>query len=213
MRSSMLVVMTLLAVGCGSDQSEPTETAGKSSEQRATTGGESDMTAQGAMSANCPMRVPGTSVQAEDVDGGAALVFVTVTEDDVEDLRERVRNMAATQEAQAMQGAESQEMGMSETMRPGSPGAPAAGAKSGEADEGVSGGGLPQDSTAPSAPVDVDTRVEDIAGGARLVLIATNAADVDALRMQTEQHAQRMSGGECAMTPHSMQSSSGAIAD
>jgi hypothetical protein len=114
--------------------------------------------------------------------------------------------MAAARESRAME-AESQEMGMSETMRPGSAGDANSAAKMGDADEGMSAGGTPQAGMAGSS-VEVDTRVEDIDGGARLVLIATNAADVDALRTQTEQQADIMITGECPMTPHSMQSGS-----
>jgi hypothetical protein len=42
--------------------------------------------------ASCPMQVDGTSVRAEDVDGGAALVFTT--EGDLAELRERVKKHA-----------------------------------------------------------------------------------------------------------------------
>jgi hypothetical protein len=197
MRSSLLIVMSVFAVACGSE-SQPTETAQTSNEQR-TAGGEGDTAAQAAMAA-CPMQVQGTTVQAESIDGGAAMVFVTTG--DVDALRERVRNMAVMHESHAMRG-HAHDMEMTETRRPGSADDPAAGAKIGDADDGVSAGGLPQS----DMPVDVDTRVEDIEGGARLVMIATDASDVDALRNHTEQHAQAMSGGECPMAPHSMQSS------
>jgi hypothetical protein len=204
MRISLLVVMAMLA-GCSS-QGE-SESAEALHEQRATTGGESEMPMppQDAMAANCPMRVEGTSVQAEHVEGGAALVFVTTG--DVDALRERVRNMAAARESRAMESG-SQELGMSETMRPGSPGDASAAAKMGGADEGMSTGGMPQAGMPDSTELDVDTRVEDIDRGARLVLIATSAADVDALRTQTEQQADIMITGECPMTPHSMPSGS-----
>jgi hypothetical protein len=202
MRISLLGIMAILGVACGSDQGEPAQTAETSGEQRATTGGESEMASQHAMSADCPMHVQGTSVQAEDVEGGVALVFVTTG--DVGALRERVRNMAATHEAHGMHSESRADT--QETMRPESTDAATAGAKIGDADDGVSAGGMPQDSTArpATAMMEVDTRVEDVADGARLVLIATNPTDVEALRIETGQHAQRMSAGDCAMTPHAM---------
>lgn len=46
-----------------------------------------------AMKDKCPMDVPGTTAQAEDVDGGAALTFKTTTGDTAE-LRKRVAQMA-----------------------------------------------------------------------------------------------------------------------
>jgi hypothetical protein len=203
MRTSLLVVLAVLA-GCSSK--EDSESAEAPQELQATTGGERETSAQDAMAANCPMRVDGTTVQAEQVEGGAALVFMTTG--DVDALRERVRNMAAARESLSLE-AQSQELGMSETMREGAGhGDATAGAKMGEAEEGISGD-MPGMTEA--MPVEADTRVEDIAGGARLVLIATNAADVDALRTQTEQQADIMVTGECPMTPHAVQSSGSAI--
>jgi hypothetical protein len=201
MRISLLVVMAVLASCSSKGESE---SARVPHEHQATTGGESDMPPQDAMAANCPMRVQGTTVQAEHVEGGAALVFVTTG--DIDALRERVRNMAAARESQSMQ-AEPPQMGM----RPGDPGDASAAAKLGDADEGTGAGGMPQAGVAGGSAVDVDTRVEDIDGGARLVLIATNATDVDALRTQTEQQADIMVTGECPMTPHSMQSGSAIV--
>lgn len=46
----------------------------------------------GLPSALCPMRIPGTTVTSEDVEGGGALVYVTST-GDVEDHRRRLRGM------------------------------------------------------------------------------------------------------------------------
>src|SRR5688572_10718253 len=184
MRTPILTVLAALAfAGCSSTESEPTETAESASEQRATTGAEVEAP-QTAMTDDCPMHVQGTSVQAENIEGGAALVFTTTG--DAGELRDRVRNMAATQESPSMR-AESQEMGMSEAVRPGVPEDPSASAKSG--DLGASG------MAPPAEALEVDTRVEDIAGGVRMVLIATEAADVDALRAQTEQQAQQLSAG------------------
>lgn len=206
MRSSLLVVMTMLAVGCSSDQEEPTQTASTSNEQRATTGGENDMASPQAMAANCPMNVQGTSVQAENIAGGAALVFVTTG--DVAALRERVRNMATSRESTSM--SEPLEMGLNQPTRPGDAEGSAVGAKIGDADDGVSAGGMSDESMS-GEPVDVDTQVEDIDDGARLLLIATNPSDVETLRTQTEQQAERLTAGECPMAPHSMEPSGEAV--
>jgi hypothetical protein len=151
------------------------------------------------MSANCPMHVQGTSVEAENVEGGAALVFITTGDTDA--LRERVRNMAATHESSAMR-TESQRMGTStsDTKLSGGMQDTTAGAKDVD-DTATVPGAQPEADTA-SSP-DVDTRVEDIPGGARLIIIATNATDVDAVRTTTEQQAQQLTAGECPMTTHS----------
>jgi hypothetical protein len=194
MRTLIVVVVGAFAfIGCGKDEKQ-TETAESSAEQDSTTGGEAE-SAGAAADANCPMAVSGTSVQAEDVEGGAALVFITTG--DVDALRERVRNMAARRESEAMRP-ESQQTGMRETMRPGSAEDPTAGAKSGDDLESGAGGELQR-------MPEVDTRVEDIEGGAQLLIIATNAADLDTVRANTQQQAQQLTAGECPMAaPHAM---------
>lgn len=66
--------VALLALGCGGGQ-----------QSKHVHGG-------GPMAVVCPMPVAGTTVEASDVDGGAALTFTTTT--DVGELRQRVRRMA-----------------------------------------------------------------------------------------------------------------------
>jgi hypothetical protein len=184
MRNWIVALIGSLALaGCSKSESEP-ETAQGAGEERATTGGES----QTAMSENCPMDVPGTTVQAEDVEGGAALVFMTTG--DVDMLRERVRNMAEAEESHAMGAAR---MG-GQTM-PGGTSDTTAGAKSGEEMDSAEARGT---GTAPM--LDVDTRVEDVEDGARLIIIATNPADLDAVRDDAEQRAQQLTSGECPMS-------------
>lgn len=196
MRTLMVVIAALAFVGCGGSEQPEAETGQSASDQQATMGGETQ--GQHAMSENCPMHVQGTTVTAEDVEGGAALVFVTTGDTDM--LRERVRNMATAQESTAM-APESQRMGMSETMRPGSAEDTTAGAK--QSDDAASATGPMDPLTSP----DVDTRVEDVEGGARLVMTATNPADVETVRADAQRHGQQLSAGECAMTSHSMQPS------
>jgi hypothetical protein len=198
MRTLMVVIAAIAFVGCGGSEQPEAETGQSASDQQATIGGEAEAQ-QTAMSENCPMHVQGTTVTAEDVEGGAALVFITTSDTDM--LRERVRNMAAFQESNAM-GPESQRMGMSETMRPGSADDTTAGAK--QSDDAASATGPMDPLTSP----DVDTHVEDVEGGARLVITATSPADVETVRADAQRHAQHLSAGECPMSSHSMQPSS-----
>ena len=84
-------------------------------------------------------------------------------------------------------------------MRPGSAEDTTAGAK--QSDDAASATGPIDPLTSP----DVDTRVEDVEGGARLIMTATNPADVETVRADAQRHAQQLSAGECPMTSHSMQ--------
>ncbi len=201
MRTLMVVIAALAFVGCGGSEQPEAETGQSASDQQATMGGESEGQ-QTATSDDCPMHVQGTTVTAEDVAGGAALVFITTGDTDT--LRERVRNMAAAQESTAM-APESQRMGMSETMRPGSADDTTAGAK--QSDDAATATGPMDPLTSP----DVDTRVEDVEGGARLIISATNPADAETVRADARRHAQQLSAGECPMTSHSMQPATGSM--
>jgi hypothetical protein len=206
--SIIVVIGALSFTGCGKSEQPDPETGQSWNEQGTTTGGEAE-SQQTAMSGNCPMHVQGTSVEAENIEGGAALVFITTGDTDA--LRERVRNMAATHESSAMR-TESQRMGTStsasDTKLSGGMQDTTAGAKDVE-DMATAPGAEAAAGTATSP--DVDTRVEDIPGGARLIIVATNAADVEAVRATTEQQAQQLTAGECPMTTHS-HSMSGTVA-
>lgn len=57
---------------------------------------------RGGMAGMCPMQVEGTTVRAEDVDGGVALVFTTTG--DVAELRRRVAHMAEMHERRHGEG-------------------------------------------------------------------------------------------------------------
>lgn len=83
-----LAVATVLA-GCASTsgaESEPMTGA-------ATAPDPGDRGASGMMASMCPMKVPGTTVAATEVEGGIGLAFTTTT-GDVAELRQRVRRMA-----------------------------------------------------------------------------------------------------------------------
>jgi hypothetical protein len=144
------------------------------------------------MAGMCPMKVPGTTVAAADVEGGIGLSFTTTT-GDVADLRARVRRMA---EMHNQRGAHKMM---------GGHGAPAAGAGAehqhgagpGAGHEGggpggkMMGGGMMMPAATASG--------EDVDGGARLVLQPKDPSQLGALREHVRAKAQRMAGGECPM--------------
>jgi hypothetical protein len=74
---------------------------------------------------DCPMQVPGTTVRAEEVEGGSAIVFSTTG--DVAELRRRVAAMAAMHNEHAGKGCPMMAMhGQSENAPAGATTAPAA---------------------------------------------------------------------------------------
>ncbi len=106
----------------------------------------------------CPLQVEGTAARAEDVEGGAAIVFTTTG--DVAELRRRVAAMAEHHAAHA---------------------------------EGACA--CPMAASTPAH----EARAEDVDGGARLVLTTSDPEDVEALRSNVREHADRMSSGACPM--------------
>lgn len=83
-----LAVATVLA-GCAS-----TSGAGSEPMMGAATAPDPGAPAEaGMMASMCPMKVPGTTVAATEVEGGVGLAFTTTT-GDVAELRKRVRSMA-----------------------------------------------------------------------------------------------------------------------
>ena len=83
------MVVAVLLGGCASTsgaRSEPT------TDSTAAPADQSGMNMK-MMAEKCPMKVPGTTVAATDVEGGVALAFITST-GDVAELRQRVRGMA-----------------------------------------------------------------------------------------------------------------------
>lgn len=109
------------------------------------------------MAGTCPMKVEGTSVRSEEVEGGIAMVFTTTG--DQAELRRRVADMAKMHDEHHGQG----------------------------------GGGMGK--MPPST-----ARAEDVEGGARLVFVPRDPADLTALVEHVRDHADAMASGRCPMT-------------
>jgi len=156
------------------------------------------------MSGMCPMQVPGTTVAAADVEGGVGLSFTTTT-GDVTELRRRVAHMAEMHNQHGGQ------------MMMGGHGTPPA-AAGGEHQHGAGSGNGPQHGDGAKGHAGsgmmmgggmmggggmmmppANASVEDIEGGARLVLRPKDAAQLGALRDHVRMTAERMSRGECPM--------------
>jgi len=125
----------------------------------------------GMMGDMCPMKVAGTAVTPADVEGGVALAFTTKS-GDVTELRQRVRRMAEMHNNHHATG------GMMGGMHDGGSGM-------------MKDGGMMM----PAATA----AVEDVEGGARLVLRPTDPAQLEALREHARTRAGRMASGECPM--------------
>jgi hypothetical protein len=89
MFATALTALTLVtAAGCASTSDAKPAMAGMHGNMHA-----GDMKMSGNMQGDCPMMVANTTVRADDVDGGASMVFTTTG--DVAQLRERVAKLAA----------------------------------------------------------------------------------------------------------------------
>jgi hypothetical protein len=171
----------------------------------------------------CPMaHVQGLHVMTEDTSDGVAVVFKT--EGDVADLRARVRRIADMHNRQMGPGAGSPDMhggagstpephaGSANPSRQENPPTPPSpeDLPSGQAGPSASGGGPPTSSEAEPGNAQpmhgrgmgmVPSRasVEDIPGGARLILTPNDPSKLSALREQARMHAQMIARGECPM--------------
>lgn len=190
----MTAVATLTSFGCASSQASDKPTTPQSGDQSHSgahmakhRGMEQAGDEHGGMMGHgdksgscemdsCPMMIVGTSVHAEDVAGGAALAFTTTG--DVNELRRRIAHMAE------MHGKMAEMHGKH---------------------HGGSGGGMGMHAGKMSGhdmmPA-ADVRVEEIEGGARLIFTAREPSELPALREHAQQHAAKMSSGECAMMKH-----------
>lgn len=188
-----LMLGALALTGCGSSQAprQPTtsEPAANQTAAAATPDpGAAD--ASGEMAEHCPMQVSGTTARAEDVEGGAAIVFTT--SGDVAELRRRVAHMAEMHERR---GGEAHGRGMGMMGGPHSH-AGQSGEAGGPAQQGASPGGMGmRGRMMPPATA----RSEAIEGGARLVLTPRDPADLTRLREHVAQHSQMMEAGHCPM--------------
>ena len=135
----------------------------------------------------------GTQIVASDTSDGVAIVFTTAG--DVAGLRSHVRKMAEMRTRMASGGT----MGMEnrEGMR---------GEGKGMDGSGMHGGGMGMKGDMRGhgmgmmgKHVPARASVEDVPGGARLVLTPVDPAQLAALREQTRSHAAMMRTGECPM--------------
>lgn len=146
----------------------------------------------GMMDGMCPMKVPGTTVAATDVEGGIGLSFTTTT-GDVTELRQRVRRMAEMHNngGPKMMGSHgvSAEDESGEHQHDAQPGTGQSGG--GQGSMMMGGGHMMMPAATASA--------EDVDGGARLDLKPKDPAQLEALREHVRMKAQRMANGECPM--------------
>lgn len=187
-----LVTIAIAACGGGSSASSST----------------SSTTPRPADDSSCPVAVPGTSVTVEDTDRGAALVFVTTG--DVAELRKRVAAMMSMHnEHHAAMGplptgdeaSGGHDMSGHDMSGHDMSGHDMGGHDMGGQPHGEATGGEHAGHAGGMQMVHSQAAVEEIDGGARLVLTAM-PDDVAALQAQLREHAQQMSGGTCAMGNH-----------
>lgn len=146
----------------------------------------------GMMAGMCPMRVPGTTVAATEVEGGIGLSFTTTT-GDVAELQQRVRRMA---EMHNQRSAHTM-MGGHGAPAPGADAEHPHGAQAGTGHEGGGRGAMMMGGAMMMPAATAAT--EDIEGGARLILQPEDPAQLGALREHVRMKAQRMAAGECPM--------------
>lgn len=168
-RSWWLGALLAIAAGCGSTQSNPRTAAGGPPAPRGPAGGEM-----------CPMMME-AQIVASDTNDGAAIAFTTTG--DVAGLRMRVRRMADMRNRMAggMMGT-----GEGDGMRGGG-------------DAGMRGGGTQRGGMGMMQMVPARASVEEIPGGARLVLTPADPARLATLREQTRAQVAMMQRGECPM--------------
>jgi hypothetical protein len=223
MRNSILMIISALALGgCAGGQTDQGTTPPGTQPEHAQGHGmhgqghghgmhghgkEHGMHGHAHMAEMCPVQVQGTTARAEDVEGGAALVFTTTT--DVAELRRRVAHMAEMHAQHHGQGhAEHGDMhgaghaghaGQGHAEHGDMHGA----GHAGHAGQGHAGhGDMHGDSHALMAKV--QAKAEETDGGARLVITFVDAAqttpaDLDMLRQHVRDHAQQISSGTCPM--------------
>ena len=158
--------------------------------------------------AACPLLVDNVQVEIEEVPTGVALNFRT-TEGDVEELQDRVEQMARMYELHDSSGGtilwhhyshmrgDMDQQGLKKAKKQGE--------KQGEkqAKKQAKKQGNQGNQDEPMGVIPTSTAmVEDLDDGARLVLIPQDPDDIDELREQIRTHQQHMSAGECWMSTH-----------
>lgn len=188
-RSIFYIIGALAFAGCTPAQTTQEPASPAAAEASGEQGG---MAGEG-MADECPMQVDGTSVTAENVEGGVALSFTTTG--DVAELRRRVARMAEMHNRHA-----SGEGGMGMRAAAGGDDSPSkqedrggmmgGGMRNG----GMMGGGGGKTMMPPS-----QARAQDVEGGARIVLTPVDPAKAATLQERAGKMAKRMSSGECPM--------------
>lgn len=174
---------------------------------------------------SCPVSVPGTSVNVEDTDTGAALVFVTTG--DVAELRKRVSAMAQMHNehhgamgalpgeaggtagqghdmggtgSSTHAGHDMSKMGGGSGHESHDMGAMGSGEHAGH-DMSTMGGGEHAGHAGAMIGVHSKATAEEVPNGAKLVLIVSGS-DVAKLQGELRMHAQHFSAGTCQMGSH-----------
>lgn len=138
----------------------------------------------------CPMAVPGTQVMASETAGGEALTFTT-TAGDVEELRRRAHAMAGMHGHHHAMGAGMQHMagGMGHGAAMMGPDTTGGGSMGGaEATGGHGSHAMPPSSAT----------VQDVEGGARIVVQPRDPADLEKVRLAISEQAERLRQRGCA---------------
>jgi hypothetical protein len=139
----------------------------------------------------CPMRVEGTTAHAEDVPGGAALVFTTTG--DVAELRRRAARMAAMHNQHHSASQRHMAQGSERGAGPQAGHGP-------HGDKQGSGGMMGDHAGMMMMMSATQARAEDITSGARIVFTPVDPTQLDALRQHLQRHAQQMmSSSACPM--------------
>lgn len=175
MTSSRIAVAASLAtclVACaGSRTGQRSDTAAATRAQAARPAPDrSGATARGVGDV-CPMDVPGTQVAASDTAAGEALTFTT-TPDQVDELRRRVRAMAAMHDRHMSRQ-----------------GTGAAGEQQGTQDQGGGHGMMPGSRAT----------AEDVENGVRVEVVPDDPGQADRVRAMVRKHADRMQTQGCGM--------------
>ncbi len=182
-RSIFYIIGALALAGC-----TPAQTAQEPASPAAAeaSGKPGAMMGEG-MAGECPMKVDGTSVTAENVEGGVTLSFTTTG--DVAELRRRVARMAEMHNGHA-----SGEHSMGMHASAGGDDSPSEHEQRG----GMMGGGMMGGGGGNMMPPS-KARAQNVEGGARIVLTPIDPAKVATLQEHAGQMAERMSSGKCPM--------------
>jgi hypothetical protein len=125
--------------------------------------------------ATCPILAPSTDVTAQDIEGGAALVFTTNDPSELPMLRTRARELA--QYVERMDAIPQGPVGMGAEL------------------EGGPSAEIGREVAIPASTVNV----VDVENGARLDVLARQSADIASLRALARAQAEQMRAGECPM--------------